>query len=132
MVRGDSCVRTPRSAAALWLASSRPRPDTPPIEHRRRKRKTGGGSVRSSVKAVAFVGLFAALAFVAAGCGGGGNESSSGATTTSGGGGGGNVTALPASACSSIYYEGDGSPDYIVASDLPLQGAGQARTPQMV
>ncbi len=88
--------------------------------------------MRSSVKAVAFVGLFAALAFVAAGCGGGGNESSSGATTTSGGGGGGNVSALPASACSSIYYEGDGSADYIVASDLPLQGAGRAQTTQMV
>jgi branched-chain amino acid transport system substrate-binding protein len=85
--------------------------------------------VRHSVKAVALVGLFAALAIAAAGCGGGGNEEGGGTTT---GGGGGNVTALPASSCSDIYYEGSGSPDFIVASDLPLQGAGRAQTTEMV
>jgi branched-chain amino acid transport system substrate-binding protein len=89
--------------------------------------------VRTSVKAFAIIGVFAALAFTAAGCGGGGSKSGSGNTNTgTGGGGGGNVTALPASACASMYYEGDGSPDYIVASDLPLQGAGRAQTTQMV
>jgi branched-chain amino acid transport system substrate-binding protein len=86
--------------------------------------------VRHSVKAVALVGLFGALAFAAAGCGGGGGNEGGGGTTT--GGGGGNVTALPASSCSSIYYEGSGSPDFIVASDLPLQGAGRAQTTEMV
>jgi branched-chain amino acid transport system substrate-binding protein len=86
--------------------------------------------VKHSVKAVGLIGLFAVLAVAAAGCGGGGgNESSS---NGGGGGGGGNVSALPASSCSSIYYEGDGDPDYIVASDLPLQGAGRAQTTQMV
>jgi branched-chain amino acid transport system substrate-binding protein len=89
----------------------------------------GGGSVRQSVKAVALAGLFTALAFAAAGCGGGGNKEGGGSTTSSSGG---NVTALPASSCSSIYYEGSGSPDVIVASDLPLQGAGRAQTTQMV
>jgi branched-chain amino acid transport system substrate-binding protein len=67
----------------------------------------------------ALIGLTAVLALLAAGCGGGG------------GGGGGNVTALPASSCSDIYYEGDGDPDYIIASDLPLQGSGRTQTVQM-
>ena len=72
--------------------------------------------MKNSVKAVALVGLFAALAFAAAGCGGGGKKAGGGNNTTTSGGG--NVTALPASSCSSIYFEGSGSPDFIVASDL--------------
>jgi branched-chain amino acid transport system substrate-binding protein len=83
--------------------------------------------VSKSFKVVAYIGIFAALAFVAAGCGG--KKSSSG---TTGGTSAGNVTALPSSSCSSIYYEGSGSPDYVVASDLPLQGAGRAQTSEMV
>ena len=83
--------------------------------------------MRRGVKAAVFAGLFASLAIVAAGCGGGGNESSGGG----GNNGGGNVQALPASSCSDIYYEGDGSPDVIVASDLPLQGSGRTQTVQM-
>ena len=83
--------------------------------------------MKPSVKAVGVISLFAVLAFAAAGCGGGGNSSSS-----SSGGGGGNLTALPTSSCSSIYYEGDGDADFIVASDLPLQGAGRAQTTEMV
>jgi branched-chain amino acid transport system substrate-binding protein len=66
------------------------------------------------------IGLTAVLALLAAGCGGGG-----------GGKKGGNVQALPASSCSDIYYEGDGDPDYIIASDLPLQGSGRTQTVQM-
>ncbi len=86
--------------------------------------------MRNSVKAVALVGLFAALAVAAAGCGGGGDNEGGGTTTSAGGGG--NVTALPASSCSPIYYQGDGEADFIVASDLPLQGAGRAQTTEMV
>jgi branched-chain amino acid transport system substrate-binding protein len=67
----------------------------------------------------ALIGLTAVLALLAAGCGGGG------------GGGGGNAQALPASSCSDIYYEGGGSPDFIIASDLPLQGSGRTQTVQM-
>jgi branched-chain amino acid transport system substrate-binding protein len=66
----------------------------------------------------ALFGFTAVLALIAAGCGGGGSS-------------GGNVTALPASSCSDIYYQGDGKPDYIIASDLPLQGSGRAQTVQM-
>jgi len=65
------------------------------------------------------IGLTAVLALLAAGCGGGGGSK------------GGNVQALPASSCSDIYYEGDGDPDFVIASDLPLQGSGRAQTVQM-
>jgi branched-chain amino acid transport system substrate-binding protein len=92
-----------------------------------KKAGDGGGRVRTSFRAIGLVGLFAALAFAASGCGGGGNKAGGGTTAA----GGGNVTALPASSCSSIY-QGDASPDFIVASDLPLQGAGRAQTTEMV
>jgi branched-chain amino acid transport system substrate-binding protein len=62
--------------------------------------------------------LVAALALVAAGCGGGG--------------GGGGVTALPSSSCTALEYEGDGDPDYILASDFPLQGSSRTQTEQIV
>jgi branched-chain amino acid transport system substrate-binding protein len=74
-------------------------------------------TVKKSVLAV--LGLFvAAFALVAAGCGGGG--------------GGGGVTALPSSSCTAIEYEGDGDPDYILASDFPLQGSSRTQTEQIV
>lgn len=41
------------------------------------------------------------------------------------------VTPLPASSCAPIYYEGSGSPKYIIASDLPLQGSGRTQTIEM-
>ena len=63
--------------------------------------------------------LMAALALVAAGCGGGD-------------GGGGEVTALPSSSCTALEYEGDGDPDYIIASDFPLQGSSRTQTEQIV
>ena len=62
--------------------------------------------------------VFGALALVAAGCGGGDSKSGSS---------GGNVTALPASSCSAMQYQGEGDPDYLVASDLPLQGGSRSR-----
>jgi len=34
---------------------------------------------------------------------------------------------LPSSACSSVFYKGGGSPQFLIASDLPLQGAGRAQ-----
>jgi branched-chain amino acid transport system substrate-binding protein len=63
--------------------------------------------------------VFGALALAAAGCGG------------DDGGGGGGVSALPSASCGAIRYEGDGDPDYLIASDLPLQGANRALTTQM-
>ena len=69
-----------------------------------------------------FVGVVV-LALVAAGCG-------SSKSSKKGGGGGGGVTALPASSCQSIY-QGSAKPDYIVASDLPLQGSSRTQTIEM-
>ena len=62
--------------------------------------------------------LIALVALVAAGCGGSG--------------GGGAPEALPSSSCTAIEYEGDGEPDYLIVSDLPLQGASRTQTVQMV
>ena len=68
---------------------------------------------------VAVVGA-GVLAFAAAGCGG--DDS---------GGGGGEATALPAASCGAIRYEGEGTPELLIASDLPLQGANRALTTEM-
>jgi branched-chain amino acid transport system substrate-binding protein len=70
-----------------------------------------------------------ALALVAAGCGGGGDKSGGGGNT--GGGGGGKVSALPASSCGALEYKGSGDADYLIASDLPLQGGSRTQTTQM-
>jgi branched-chain amino acid transport system substrate-binding protein len=43
----------------------------------------------------------------------------------------GAVTPLPSSSCGPVVYKGSGSPDYIIASDLPLQGAIRAQTVQI-
>lgn len=69
----------------------------------------------------ALFGFAALLALVAAGCGG----------SSKSGSGGGSATALPASSCTDIYYEGSGKPDALIASDLPLQGSGRTQTVQM-
>jgi branched-chain amino acid transport system substrate-binding protein len=41
------------------------------------------------------------------------------------------VTPLPSSSCGPLVYKGSGSPDFIVASDLPLQGAIRHQTVQI-
>jgi branched-chain amino acid transport system substrate-binding protein len=61
--------------------------------------------------------LVIALALVAAGCGGGD--------------GGEAPEALPSSSCTGIEYEGDGEPDLLIASDLPLQGSSRTQTLQI-
>ena len=40
--------------------------------------------------------------------------------------------ALPSSSCTAIEYEGEGDPDYLTVSDLPLQGASRTQTVQIV
>src|SRR5207253_5494711 len=39
---------------------------------------------------------------------------------------------LPASSCPGGIYQGSSTPQFIVASDLPLQGSGRTQTEQMV
>jgi branched-chain amino acid transport system substrate-binding protein len=70
-----------------------------------------------------FALLVGSLALVAAGCGG--NDEGSG-------GGGGSIQALPSSSCTGIEYKGDGDPDYLIVSDLPLQGSSRTQTTQIV
>jgi branched-chain amino acid transport system substrate-binding protein len=76
-------------------------------------------TVRKRSVLVIFGLLVAVLALVASGCGGDDD-------------GGGDVTALPASSCGPLQYEGEGDPDYILASDFPLQGSSRTQTEQIV
>jgi branched-chain amino acid transport system substrate-binding protein len=76
--------------------------------------------------------LIAALALVAAGCGGDDDEGAGDATETEQTGAGGGVEALPASSCTGMEYKGEGEPDYLIASDLPMQGSSRTQTVQMV
>src|SRR5439155_12951926 len=85
----------------------------------------GGGHVKKRIWLGALLAAVAVLALVAAGCGG--SKKSSGGNK---GGGGGNVTALPASSCNAMQYKGDGKPDYLIASDLPLIGGSREQTVQ--
>jgi branched-chain amino acid transport system substrate-binding protein len=75
-------------------------------------------SLSIKTKSFTLVGLFIALlALVAAGCGGSD--------------GGGAPEALPSSSCTAIEYEGDGDPQYLIVSDLPLQGSSRTQTVQI-
>ena len=67
---------------------------------------------------LAFVGVAASAAVVA-------GYSGTARSATSG------VTPLPSSSCGPVVYKGSGSPDFIVASDLPLQGAIRHQTIQV-
>jgi branched-chain amino acid transport system substrate-binding protein len=75
--------------------------------------------VSKTFSVLALVGAAAVVAAVAAG------YSSSARSATSG------VTPLPSSSCGPVVYKGSGSPDFIVASDLPLQGAIRHQTVQI-
>ena len=79
--------------------------------------------------------LVAVLALLAAGCGGDDEEETGGDGTTTAettGSAGGDIEALPSSSCTSIEYEGEGDPDVLIASDLPMQGGDRTQTLQMV
>jgi branched-chain amino acid transport system substrate-binding protein len=74
--------------------------------------------------------LIGAFAFAAAGCGGDDDDSAGGGTEATDGGGEG-VSALPSASCSDVEYEGEGEPDVLIASDLPLQGSSRTQTLQI-
>ena len=61
------------------------------------------------------LGCAAVLAAVVAGYAGSARSATSGAQ------------ALPSSSCGPVIYKGSGSPDFIIPSDLPLQGAIRAQ-----
>jgi len=37
------------------------------------------------------------------------------------------ASTLPSSSCGPVFYKGSGSPQFLIATDLPLQGAGRAQ-----
>jgi branched-chain amino acid transport system substrate-binding protein len=82
--------------------------------------------VKKRITIAALLAAMGALALVAAGCGSSNKNSSSNSS-----GGGGGVTALPASSCNAMQYQGSGKPDYLIASDLPLIGGSRTQTIQM-
>jgi branched-chain amino acid transport system substrate-binding protein len=47
-------------------------------------------------------------------------------------GGATKASALPTSSCTPVFYKGSGSPQFLIASDLPLQGAGRAQQLAMI
>jgi branched-chain amino acid transport system substrate-binding protein len=83
--------------------------------------------VKKRVSIGVLLAAVGALALIAAGCGGGGGNKAGGTT----GGGGGNVKALPASSCGPLE-KGSSAPDYLIATDLPMQGGSRTQTLQMV
>jgi len=75
--------------------------------------------VSKKVSLLAFVGMAAVVIAVVAGFSGTARGAAKG------------VTPLPSSSCGPVVYKGSGSPDYIIASDLPLQGAIRHQTVQI-
>ena len=68
---------------------------------------------------LAFVGAVAVAVAVSVGYSGSARSATNG------------VQALPSSSCGPVVYKGSGSPDFIIASDLPLQGAIRHKTVQV-
>jgi branched-chain amino acid transport system substrate-binding protein len=85
--------------------------------------------VKQKTLLAVLVMLIGAL-LAAAGCGGDGDG---GATDTGGDGSaaGGDVTPLPSSSCKDLEFGGEGSPDILIASDLPRQGGSRSQTDQI-
>jgi branched-chain amino acid transport system substrate-binding protein len=80
--------------------------------------------------------LIGAFAFAAVGCGGDDDDGAAGDTGAATDGGEApdlpEVTALPSASCTDIEFEGEGDPDVLIASDLPLQGSSRTQTLQIV
>jgi branched-chain amino acid transport system substrate-binding protein len=74
--------------------------------------------------------LIGALALTAAGCGGDDGDGD-GEPAADGGEPAAEIEPLPSASCADIEFGGEGEPDVIVASDLPLQGSSRTQTVQM-
>ena len=75
--------------------------------------------MNKKVSLLALVGVATVVSAVAAGFTGSARSATNG------------ITPLPSSSCGPVIYKGSGSPDYIIASDLPLQGAIRHQTVQI-
>jgi branched-chain amino acid transport system substrate-binding protein len=76
-----------------------------------------------TVAAIASALLVASAVFALFGCGGG----SSSSTTTSAA-----IKGVDAAGCGDVQYGGDGTPDALIVSDLPMQGDSAERSKQQV
>ena len=80
--------------------------------------------------------LIGAFAFAAVGCGGDDDGGAAGDTGAGDAGGApsglADVTALPSASCTDIEFEGEGEPDVLIATDMPLQGSSRTQTLQIV
>src|SRR5689334_17373409 len=117
--------RPPRNAARPCLKPGRGRAILPAhVGGQKSSTRTtqrvghGGGSVSRRFSLLA-LGIAAAVAAAVAGTTGTARSATA------------SVTPLPSSSCGPVVYKGSGSPDYIIASDLPLQGAIRAQTVQI-
>lgn len=68
--------------------------------------------------------IAAALAVALGACGGGDGDDD-------GGSGFAHIEALPSDSCADVEYGGDGEPNALIASDLPIQGDSAERSKQM-
>src|SRR5215210_2762903 len=100
-------------------------------QRRKRIGRRGGVVKRTSILTL-LVLLIGAFAFAAAGCGGGDEEGAGDTSGGGGGGGGGEVEPLPSASCTGIEFKGEGDPDVLIASDLPLQGSSRTQTLQII
>ena len=75
--------------------------------------------MNKKVSLLALVGMAIVASAVTAGFTGSARSATSG------------ITPLPSSSCGPVVYKGSGTPDYIIASDLPLQGAIRHQTVQI-
>ena len=78
--------------------------------------------------------LIGAFALVAAGCGGDDDDDEAAATGEADGGEAPDlppVTALPSASCTDIEFEGEGEPQALIATDMPLQGSSRAQSLQV-
>jgi branched-chain amino acid transport system substrate-binding protein len=76
--------------------------------------------------------LLGAFALAAVGCGGDDDEDVAGTEPAVEEPAGGEVTELPSASCTALEYEGEGEPNVLIASDLPLQGSSRTQTLQMI
>ena len=87
---------------------------------------------RKSILLALLALLVGVLAVTAAGCGGdgGGDGEQTGAEQQPADEGEA-VEPLPSSSCGELEFEGEGEPNAIIVSDLPLQGSSRSQTIQM-
>jgi len=71
-----------------------------------------GGKVKRRLFVLGILALTGGVLLVVAGTGSSASKS---------------AQVLPSAACGPVFYKGSGKPQYLIASDLPLQGAGRAQ-----